>query len=198
MCRYGIPYTLIADNRRQFDNQTFREFYNNLGVELRSCSLGHPKANRQVKAANKTIKKLLKTRLREKNRAWVDELSSVLWAYRTTHKTVIGETSFALAFGHEVIVPAEAEVGTHRIRHFDEEQNDEQMCLYLDLLVEKREVVSRRIMKYQQMIAQYCNKKVWLRQFRCGDWVLKSEYLRPETSDAWSQLRGAIQDLINN
>ena len=45
----------------------------------------------------------MKTRLGVKNGAWVDELPRVLWAYRTTHKTSIGETSFALAFRHKAV-----------------------------------------------------------------------------------------------
>jgi len=26
VCRFGIPRTIISDNRRQFDNQSFRDF----------------------------------------------------------------------------------------------------------------------------------------------------------------------------
>ena len=81
ICRYGIPYTIITDNGRQFDNNNFREFCRNLGVDLKFCTPAHPQANGQVEAANKLIKKLLKTRLGEKKGAWVDELPGVLWAY---------------------------------------------------------------------------------------------------------------------
>ena len=83
ICRYGIPYAIITNNVRQFDNHNFREFCQNVGVDLKFCTLAHPQANRQVEAANKVIKKLLKTRLGEKKKAWVDELPRVLWAYRT-------------------------------------------------------------------------------------------------------------------
>ena len=63
----------------------------------------------------------------------------MLWVYRTTHKTATGETLFALAFDHEAVVPAEIGVGTHRTEYFTEKQNDEQICLSLDILEEKRE-----------------------------------------------------------
>ena len=69
VCRYGIPYALIEDNGRQFDNHNFREFCQNLGIKLKFCSLAHPQSNGQVEAANKVIKKLLKTILGEKNGA---------------------------------------------------------------------------------------------------------------------------------
>lgn len=46
VCRYGIPYALIADNGRQFDNNNFREFCQNLGIELKFCLPAHPQSNR--------------------------------------------------------------------------------------------------------------------------------------------------------
>ncbi|XP_024042632.1 uncharacterized protein LOC112099511 [Citrus clementina] len=108
-----------------------------------------------------------------KKGAWVDELSGVLWAYRTTHKTATGETPFALAFGHEAVVPAEIGTTTHWINHFNEQENDEQICLNLDLLTERREQAAERSAIYQQRVARYYNQKVNIRQFRVGDWVLR-------------------------
>ena len=78
ICRYRISYAIITDNGRQFDNHNFREFCQNLGVDLKFCTPAHPQANGQVEAANKVIKKLLKTRLEEKNGTWIDELPRVL------------------------------------------------------------------------------------------------------------------------
>lgn len=93
-----------------------------------------------MEAATKVIKKLLKIRLGEKNSVWVDELPEVLWAYMTSQKTTTEETPFALAFGQEAVVPAEIEVTTCRTEHFEESENNEQMCLNLDFLAEKREL----------------------------------------------------------
>ncbi|XP_024043643.1 uncharacterized protein LOC112100085 [Citrus clementina] len=151
-----------------------KEFYRNLGVDLKFCTPAHPQANEQVEVANKVIKKLLKTRLGEKKGAWVDELPGVLWAYRTTHKTTTGETPFALAFGNEAVVPAEVGMGTHRTEYFTEEQNDEQICLSLDLLEEKMERASQKVAQCQQRVMRYYNKNVHVRQFRAGDWVLRN------------------------
>lgn len=113
VCRYGIPYALIADNDRQFNNHNFREFCQNLGMELKFCLPAQPQSNEQVEVANKVINKLLKTKLEEKNGAWIDELPGVLWAYNTSHKTATRETPFALAFGHEAVMLTEIGVTTH-------------------------------------------------------------------------------------
>ena len=52
--------------------------------------------------------------LEEVKGKWVDELSRVLWAYRTTSKRPIGATSFALAYGMEVVIPTKVGVPTAR------------------------------------------------------------------------------------
>ncbi|XP_052288620.1 uncharacterized protein LOC127899311 [Citrus sinensis] len=49
-------------------------------------------------------------------------------------------------------------------------ENDEQICLNLDLLTEKREQAAKRSGIYQQRVARYYNQKVNIRQFRVGDW----------------------------
>lgn len=79
----------------------------------------------------------------------LDELSSVLWAYKTTHKTTTGESPFALTFGHEAVVLAEVRMGMHWKEYFNEEQNDEQICLSLGLLAKKRKMASMRATEYQ-------------------------------------------------
>lgn len=106
---------------------------------------------------------MLKNRLGENKGAWVDELPGVLWAHRTTYKTAIGETPFALAFGHEAVVPVEIGMNTHCMEYFDDEQNNEQIYLNLDLLLEKSEVASKRVAEYQQKVARYYNQNVRVR-----------------------------------
>ena len=140
---------------------------------MKYCSPVHPQSNGQVEAANKTIKRLLKTRLGAKKGAWVDELSGVLCAYKATHKTATGETPFALAFRHEAVVPAEIGMTMHRTDHFDEQENNDQMCLNLNLLTEKREHASKRSAIYQQRVARYYNQKANVWQFKVEDWVLR-------------------------
>ena len=88
-------------------------------------------------------------------------------------QTVTGETLFALAFGHEAVIPAEIGVGTHQTEYFNEEQNDEQICMNLDLLEETREGASQKVTKCQRRIMRYYNKNVRVRQFQAEDWVLR-------------------------
>ncbi|KAL0324627.1 UNVERIFIED_CONTAM: hypothetical protein Scaly_2429800 [Sesamum calycinum] len=52
---------------------------------------------------------------------WVEELTSVLWSYRTTPRGSIGKNPFTLVSGTEAIILAELGIPSHRILHFNEE-----------------------------------------------------------------------------
>ena len=81
--------TIISDNGWQFDSQGFMDFYSSLGIKNQFSSLGHPQANGQTKVTNRTLLKIIKTKLDNAKGAWPEELPNVLWAYRTTTRTLI-------------------------------------------------------------------------------------------------------------
>ena len=80
--------------------------------------------------------KLIKTQLEGAKVIWPDKLPSVLWAYRTTAQTPIGETSFRLTSESEAVILAEVGIVSYRIVHHDKGKNEEEICLHLDLLNE--------------------------------------------------------------
>ena len=100
--RYEIPRVLVSDNGKQFNNGAFRNFYSELGIQNHYSSPAHLQANGQVEVTNRTLLKIIKTRLNAAKGIWPDELPSVLWAYRTTARTPIGETPFRLTYGADV------------------------------------------------------------------------------------------------
>ncbi|XP_016168998.1 uncharacterized protein LOC107611602 [Arachis ipaensis] len=82
--RFGIPEVVVSDNGTQFTDKKFVEFLTGLGIKQKFSSVEHPQTNGQVEAANKVVLLGLKKRLDNKKGAWADELTSVLWSYRTT------------------------------------------------------------------------------------------------------------------
>ena len=61
----------------------------------------------QAEASNKTVLDGIKKRLEKAKGGWIDELPSVLWAYRTTPRRGTGETPYSLAYGVEAVIPLE-------------------------------------------------------------------------------------------
>jgi len=84
VCRFGIPYTIITNNERQFTNRKLVEFYESLGIRHKTSSVEQLQTNSQAESANKVILNELKKRLGSSKGKWVEELVEVLWAYQCT------------------------------------------------------------------------------------------------------------------
>ncbi|XP_022880883.1 uncharacterized protein K02A2.6-like [Olea europaea var. sylvestris] len=170
ICRFGIPKVLIIDNGRQFDNSQFRNFCVNHGIDHCLTSVSYPQSNGLAEVTIRIILQDLRTRIENARGDWPDELPSILWAYRTSHKTATGETPFMLAFGLEVTIPIEVSLPTlRRVEPGMEDRTTE----HLDLLEEVREQASLRAASYQNRMAKYFNTKVRSREFKSGDLVLR-------------------------
>ncbi|XP_050229401.1 uncharacterized protein LOC126678549 [Mercurialis annua] len=77
VCRFGIPRALVTDNGKQFNCRAFKEFCNDLHIDLRFTSVVHPQSNGMTEVTNRTILKGLKARLGEFDRQWLEELPKV-------------------------------------------------------------------------------------------------------------------------
>ncbi|XP_027150204.1 uncharacterized protein LOC113750429 [Coffea eugenioides] len=168
-----IPHVLISDSRRQFAENPFRSWCVELGISQHFTSVGHPQANGQVENVNRTILQGLKTRLELAQSSWLDELPSVLWAYRTTPRTATHETPFFLTYGTEAVVPAEVGLHSPRMQNFVASANEEELRCNLDMLEAKREEVAIRMANYKRQLARYHNAKVRNTQYQPGDLVLR-------------------------
>nr|XP_027096214.1 uncharacterized protein LOC113716116 [Coffea arabica] len=129
VCRFGIPHVLISDNGRQFAENPFRSWCSELEINQHFTSVGHPQANGQVENANRTVLQGLKTRMESAQSNWLDELPSVLWAYRTKPRTATQETPFSLTYGVEAVVPAEVGLPSPRTQNFVAASNEEELRL---------------------------------------------------------------------
>ncbi|KAL5794206.1 hypothetical protein ACOSP7_002800 [Xanthoceras sorbifolium] len=81
---------IITDLGTQFDNKKFRKFCNTYKIEYRFASTAHPQSNGLVESTNKTIKKMIKKKLKDAKGNWAVELPHILWVYRTTERIATG------------------------------------------------------------------------------------------------------------
>ncbi|XP_031258026.1 uncharacterized protein LOC116116068 [Pistacia vera] len=123
------------------------------GIKLSFSTPRNPQSNDQAESSNKTIIQTLKKRLQKAKGAWADELPEVLWSYRTTARSSMGETLFSLTYGSEAIIPVDVSVPSTRLQWEDEESNDQNLCQNLDTIDELRERASIRNTVYQQQAA---------------------------------------------
>ena len=107
-----------------------------LGIKNHYSSPARPQANGQVEVTNRSLLKIIKIQLEGAKGMWSDKLPSVLWAYRTTTRTLTGETPFRLAYGSETVIPVEVGLISYRVENYDENKNDEAIRLQRDLVDE--------------------------------------------------------------
>ncbi|GJU17802.1 reverse transcriptase domain-containing protein [Tanacetum coccineum] len=75
----------------------------------------------------------IKARLDRHKGRWVEELSHVLWAHRTTIKVSTGDTPFSLVYGTEAVIPAEIGMPTIRTAEVNIATNDDERRIDLDI-----------------------------------------------------------------
>ena len=97
-------------------------------------------------------------RLRPYAGKWVKELSSVLWALRTTPSRATGESPFFLTYGSEAVLPTELQFGSPRVRSYSEKQLDDSRLEDLDRLEEARDIATIQSARYLQGLRRYHEK----------------------------------------
>lgn len=172
--RFGIPVVLVSDNGTQFVGRKFTKYLSDLGIKHKKASVCHPQSNGQVEVTNRIIVRGLEKRLHGLKKKWPEELSSVLWSYRTTARTSTQETPYKLSFGTEALLPVEVGSPSHRLIHYDETDNECGLKTNLVLLEETREAAVEKMARYKEKTKEYFAKKTRIRTFTTGDMVLRA------------------------
>nr|GEW35228.1 reverse transcriptase domain-containing protein [Tanacetum cinerariifolium] len=110
--------------------------------------------------ANRSLGEGIKARLDKERKDLIEEISHVLWAYRTMIKFSNGDTLFSLTYGTEAVIPTEIGMPTLRTTEIDMVQNDEALELNLGLLEEKREQAEICEARSNEKMEKYYNSKV--------------------------------------
>ena len=115
----------------------------------------------------------LKKRLDDTKGRWVEELSYVLWTYRTTARKLIGATPFSMTYGAEAVILLEIGFLILKTTSFNPSSNNELLEKSLDFVEEKRENAKVQLAYYQHKLKQGYDANVKLRPLVPGDLVLR-------------------------
>ncbi|GJR65017.1 reverse transcriptase domain-containing protein [Tanacetum coccineum] len=174
VCRFGLPGEIVSDNGKQFCDNPFKDWCARLSITQRFASVKHPQTNGLVERANRSLGEGIKARLDRHKGRWVEELSHVLWAHRTTIKVSTGDTPFSLVYGTEAVIPAEIGMPTIRTAEVNIATNEDERRIDLDILEERREQAAIREEKAKLKMKGYYDAKVRGVSFRPGDFVYRA------------------------
>lgn len=105
-----------------------------------------------------------------------EELLGVLWTYRTTSKISMVETSFLLIYCTEALISVKIGEPSLRYKHRDELSNQDALRTNLDLAEKRRKLALIQMATQKQRIERYYNRKVNLRYFKIGNFVLRKVF----------------------
>nr|GEV11556.1 hypothetical protein [Tanacetum cinerariifolium] len=155
-------------------NYVLREIHEGLCSMYTGPRSVHPQANDLVERENRSLGEGIKARLDERIKNRVEEISHVLWVYRTIIKSSNGETPFSLTYGTEAVIPVEIGMPNLRTTKVDMIKNDETLEINLGLLKEKREQAAIQEAKSKTIMEKYYNARVRDTSFKPGDLVFRS------------------------
>ena len=81
----------------------------------------------------------LKKKLDDVKGKWVEELSHVLWTYRTTPHRSTRETPFSMTYGAKAVIPLETGFLTLKMSSFTPSKKDGLLEKSLDLIEERKD-----------------------------------------------------------
>ena len=97
-------------------------------------------------------------------------------------RTPTRETPFKLAYGSKAVIPADVHMANHRVMKYQDKDNEEQLCLNLDLIDEVRMNAKQRTSRYKNLMTRQYDAMVKPRCFNIGDLILKRVSLATRNS----------------
>ncbi|XP_073137946.1 uncharacterized protein [Henckelia pumila] len=168
---------VIGENQgTMFVGSKVKDFAADYGIKIHCSSPYYPQANGQAEASNKVLIQILQKMMEDNPRDWPRLLSETLWAYRTSKRTATEVSPFALAYGHEAVLPTEIMVPSLRIamqNHLISETYSEDMITELEDLNDTRMQALNSLMLQKEKVARSYNKRVRKKSFHEGDLVWK-------------------------
>jgi hypothetical protein len=172
--RFGIPQTITIDGGLVFISDEFKKFAADMGIKLIRSSPYYAQANGQAEASNHSLIKLIKRKINEYPRRWVEVLSEALWAYRVSCHGATKTSPYHLVYGQEAVLPWEITAGSRRIEFQNELTAEEYAALMSDNvedITELRLWSLEKIKENKAKVARAYNKKVKPKEFQVGDLV---------------------------
>ena len=98
--RFGCPEVFLSDNGREFKNRIVEDLLRERGVHHTHTPTYHPQAN-PVERANRTLKTMVASYLKERRTTWDEKLPELLFAMNTAVHSSTGISPAMMLYGRQ-------------------------------------------------------------------------------------------------
>nr|ADB85290.1 putative retrotransposon protein [Phyllostachys edulis] len=159
---HGLPSVIITNRDMVFTSHLWQDLFKTLGVKLRLSTSYHPETDGQTKRVNQCLEGYLRCMVFANPKKWCSWLSTAEWWYDTSFHTSLKMTPFQALYGFpppqiiEVVLP---------------DFPSEEVKGILQRRQLAMQVIKDNLLRAQDGIKYYADKKRCEREFSVGDMV---------------------------
>jgi transposase InsO family protein len=165
---HGIPNSIVSDRDPLFVSHFWKELFKMQGTTLKMSSAYHPETDGQTEVINRCLESYLRCFAAEQPKTWSHWIPWAEYWYNTTYHVSIGKSPFEVVYGRQ---PPKL------LRFLSNETNVAAVALELQDRDEALNQLKLHLLKAQQQMQAYANKKRRDLKFEVGEWVFLK--LRP-------------------
>ena len=168
--QFGTPEKIITDQGSAFISDHWKRTMKKWHIKHITTTAMNPQANGQVERFNQTLIKMICRSLMAEKTKWVEQIPTVLLAYRTSVQATTNVTPSELLYGFQMKLPIDNKFVTQPEEILEDEygkQLDE-----LKSLEQRRLLAADRIEKQKEKMKQKSLTKEQPKEYEVGDKVL--------------------------
>ncbi|KAJ9543643.1 hypothetical protein OSB04_023350 [Centaurea solstitialis] len=165
---HGIPQSIVSDRDPLFVSLFWQELFRLQGTVLKMSSAYHPETDGQTEVINRCLETYLRCFAAEQPKGWSQWLPwAELW-YNTTFHSSTGKTPFQIVYGRKPPAIVRYSLGETRVEQVAADLVDRDEALVQ---------LKHHLVRAQQQMKKYADKKRKNVEFQVGEWVFLK--LRP-------------------
>lgn len=159
---HGLPQSIVSDRDKIFLSSFWQELFKKLGVKLNMSTAYHPQTDGQSERLNRCLETYLRCATSQQPKHWSKWLSLAEFWYNTNYHTALKMSPFQALYGYAP--PTFTTDQSVKITEGNVVEWMETRKLMLAVLKEN-------LLRAQNRMKQYADKKRSDREFSIGDWV---------------------------
>ena len=169
--RFGVPYQLLSDNGKEFDNHVMKELCRLLEVDKIRTTVYKASTNGAIERFHRTLNSMIGKVVAINQKNWDEFLPSVMGAYRASCHEATGFSPNFLMFGRENTAPLDVVYGTPRGEESHYESYDDFADHKMNIMREAYRIARETLGCSAQRSKRYYDMRVRPGRYQVGQWV---------------------------